>query len=123
MKSKKPETNFNDFWPLLKSEAIRIGLKKVEWLKKSGLNYQRFSEFDNKTRDVSARYFLKLTGGVNLKVDAVEKTLGRKFSEKQKKLLKFEALIDANREWLEILLSDPEKIKICKSIADTKLRK
>jgi hypothetical protein len=118
--SKKNPINFNDFWPLLKAEAVKKGYGKVEWLTRSGLNYQRYSEFDTNTRDVSGRYFLKLMGGLNLKLDNTEKKLGRKFTAKQKECLQFEAQVDANKEWLQKLLSDPETIKICKSIVDAK---
>jgi len=124
-KSKKPLINFNEFWPALKTEAVRKRLKKVEWLTKSGIHYQRYSEFDadpgapNK-RDISARYFLRLIGGLNLKTEDTEKALGRKFSEAQRQALRFEALVDANREWLEVLLADPETVKICKSVVAAK---
>jgi len=116
MKSKKNPINFNEFWPLLKTEAQRRGLRKVEWMQKSDLNYQRYSEFNNHSRDVSTRYFLKLLGGLNLKQESVEKVLGKRFSEEQRKSMRFESLVDANRDWLEILLSDPDNIKIVKKI-------
>lgn len=120
-KSKKPETNFNDFWPFLKSEAYRQRLKKGEWFRKSGVDYQRYSEFETGARDISVRYFLKLMGGLNLKTDTAEKALGHKFTEEQKRLMKFDAKVAANRDWLAIVLDDPEKLKICKGIAGSKI--
>lgn len=118
--TKKPPTNFNDFWAALKQEQSRQGLRKVGWMKKCGVSYQRFSEFNSGRRDISARYFIKLLGGLNVKIEQAERTLNRKFTEEQKRMLKFESNVDANREWLEILLNDPEKIKICKAIAISK---
>ena len=118
-KSKKNPINFNDFWNSLKIEATRKGLRKVEWMTQSSIPYQRYSEFEQQTRDISARYFLKLIGGLNLKQENIEKTLGRKMTDEQKRLLKFEALVDANRDWLEKLLSDPEMIKLCKRVVIT----
>ena len=56
-----------------------------------------------------------------MKTDNAERTLGRKFSDEQKRLLKFEAKVDANRDWLETILSDPEKTKICKGIAGSNI--
>lgn len=119
-KSKKPLYNFNDFWPLLKNEAKRQGIGVVLWLERSGLNYQRYSEFNKGTRDVSAKYFLKLMGGLNLKPDIIEKKLGRKMTPEQKKMLQFEAKVEANRDWIEKLLDDPDLIKITKSIIEAK---
>lgn len=55
-----------------------------------------------------------------MKIEQAERTLNRKFTEEQKRMLKFESNVDANREWIEILLNDPEKIKICKAIAISK---
>lgn len=119
-KSKKNPINFNEFWESLKIEASRMGLRKVEWMTKSSVPYQRYSEFDQQTRDISARYFLKLIGGLNLKQENIEKRLGRKMSDEQKRMLRFEALVDANRDWLETLLSDSEMIKLCKRVVITK---
>lgn len=112
--SKKPTMNFNDVWPSLKTEAKRQGLLKTEWMQRSGVPYQRYSEFDKQIRDVSAQYFIKLTGGLNLKQDKIEPVLGRKLSDEQKRALRFQALVDANRDWLETLLNDPELSKLCK---------
>jgi transcriptional regulator with XRE-family HTH domain len=119
-RSKKPLTNFNEFWTAMKQEQSRQGLRKVEWMKKSGISYQRYSEFESGLRDISARYLIKLIGGLNVKTEHAERTLNRKFTEEQKRMLKFEANVDANREWLELLLNDPEKMKICKAIATSK---
>ena len=120
IRSKKPLTNFNEFWAPMKQEQSRQGLRKVEWMKKSGISFQRYSEFDSGLRDISARYLIKLIGGLDLKKENAERTLNKKFTEEQKRLLKFESNVDANREWLELLLNDPEKTKICKAIAITK---
>jgi len=124
-KSKKPTVNFNDFWPDLKAYAARLGLNKGEWLKRSGIAYQRFSEFDasegaDNKRDVSAFYFIRLTGGLNLDPGTIERKLNRKFSPEQVRKLQFHAQVDANADWLEDLLADPETIKICKSIVAAK---
>jgi len=116
IKSKKPETNFNDFWPNLKQEASRQGFNKGEWFRKSGIDYQRYSEFENGDRDISTHYFLRLTGGLNMKSDNAEKALGRKFSEEQKRLLKFDAKVAAEKDWLEIMLNDPDTLKTCKTV-------
>ena len=121
-KSKKPETNFNDFWPPLKEEAARQGLKKGKWLSKSGIDYQRYSEFESGETDVSGKYFIKLTGGLNVKVEDAERRLGRKFSEKQKELLKFDAQVAAEKDWLKIMLNDPETKKTCKAVTLSKTK-
>lgn len=115
-KSKKPLINFNEFWPDMKNEARRQGLRKIEWMQKSGVPYQRYSEFDKQIRDVSAQYFIKLMGGLNLKQDKVEQVLGRKMTDDQKRALKFQALVEVNRDWIEVLLSDPEMSKMCKKL-------
>jgi len=119
-KSKKPETNFNDFWPPLKAEAARQGLRKGEWLRKSGIDYQRYSEFESGETDVSTKYFLKLTGGLNVKTEDAERRLGRKFSEEQKRLMKFDSRVAAEKDWLEIMLNDPVIMKVCKTVTLSK---
>lgn len=115
-KSKKPETNFNAFWPSMKAMAKNQGLNKGQWFRKSGVDYQRYSEFDNKERDISGKYFIKLIGGLNVMIEDAEKRLGGKFSEKQKRLLKFDARVEAQKDWLEIMLNDPETMKTCKAV-------
>lgn len=121
--SKKPLINFNDWWPILKAEADRKGLKKVAWMDKSGLNYQRYSEFEKCKRDVSPRYFLKLIGGLGMDWTTLEKKTGKRFSSEQIKALRFEALIEANRGWLEAMLLDPDALSICKSFIESKIQK
>lgn len=120
IKSKKPQINFNDFWPSLKKEAGNQKLKKGDWFRKSGVAYQRYSEFETDHRDISAKYFIKLTGGLGMKIEDSEKRLGRKFSDGQKRLLKFDAKVEANRDWIEIMLNDPETLKVCKTISLSK---
>ena len=115
-RSKKSLINFNAYWDVLKAVQLRQGLKKGEWFNKSGIDYQRYSEFDKKTRDISARYFVKLCEGLKLIPDDIERMSGKKFSEPQKQKLRFEALVDANHELIETILSDPEKLRMCKKL-------
>lgn len=120
--SKKNPVNFNDFWSALNLEAKRQQLGKGEWLRLSGLNYQRYSEFNHGNRDISAGYFIKLIGGLKLTTETAEKALGKKFTDSQRKLLRFEGQVDANREWLEKMFESPEVTQLCKSIVTTKTK-
>ncbi len=111
MTHKKKETNFNHYWQHLDHYARNVRrMKKGEWMSLSGISYQRYSEFAKGRKALSANYFIKLCGGLNLNHDDVEKMSCKTFSQEQKELLRFEAFVKANKDWLEILMKDPEKI-------------
>lgn len=118
--SKKNPINFNDFWPHIVIEAQKKGLGKVEWMERSGIAYQRYSEFENLSRDISARYFIKLIGGLNLTLKNAEKALRKNLTEAQKKQLRFESQVDANRELLERLFDDHDTFKLVKNLIKAK---
>ena len=129
--------NFNNFFEFLKTEAEKKGLKKGEWMKLSGMNRTRFSEFDkacslktnkkgkasnddqeSKKRNVTPEYFMRLLRGLNMTEAVVQKKSGIKFTEEQRKEIGFTAFLDANKDWFKILYTQPEVFKACKTLAD-----
>ena len=114
MKSKKPDCNFNEYFPWMWEEAQRQGLNKGPWFAKSGhINQNRWIEFaraskmehsEGVSRDVSADYFLRLTRGLGLKPSQVEKKTGKKFSKKQLKRMQRQAWVDANEDLIDMMM-------------------
>jgi len=119
--SRKPEVNFNEFWPDLKAEASKQGLGVVEWMEKSFPNqstpYRRHSEFNNGTRDISAYYFINLLGGLSLMPQDFEKRTGKKFSEDQKKAINRDSKIRANLDLFGQIVDDPDFLNHIKKLA------
>jgi len=128
--TKKPETNFNNYFPWLWDEAQRIGLNKGSWFKKAELHQNRWIEFARaagmsprgeglKERDVSAYYLIILGKGLNLKPEQIETKSGIRFSENQLKKLKKQAWVDANDNLIEKLMNiKPEKLKFIEGILE-----
>jgi len=126
MQKEKP-VNFNNFWLWLNDEAERQQLKKGVWMQKSTLGNQRYVEFaracgaitpepGKKERDISVYYFYKLTGGLTLTPDQVEKQSGIKFTSDQRRMLKFQAFTHAQEDLILKLMDDPDALKICRAV-------
>lgn len=93
-------TNFNNYFPWMWEEAKRQGMKKGVWMQKSGINSQRFTEFNSGSRDISTEYFVSLTKGLGLSIDNVESKSKIRFTKKQREQL--ESLRERCLEVLEI---------------------
>jgi len=110
MSGKKNEVTFNNYWPFLKEIAHgKRQLDKGEWLKRANLARQRYSDFE-KGMEISCRSFIKLCGGIMYDTQRVETESGIQFTDDQKEALRFEADIDANREFLKKLFANPDKL-------------
>jgi hypothetical protein len=128
MVAKKPETNFNEFFPWLWDEAQRQNLNKGEWMTRSKIDPQRWVEFGRaagikdsgetlENTDVSVYYFEKLTRGLGLSKETVQTKSEIKFTPEQ--LAEFE-----NYSWyltnkevvVELKKAAPEKVNAVLSL-------
>jgi hypothetical protein len=118
---KKQYIIYNEYWPDLVKEKDKQRITKGEWMKRSGLFWGRFSEFDNKYRgkegkDVTAYYMLRLLTGLGLKwedfVRKVEAATGKRMTEEQREALGLRAWEEAHEEELKMCQSDPEGFRL-----------
>ena len=121
--------NFNNFFEFLREKAEEKGLKRGEWMQKSGLNRTRYSEFSRacgltaetgeiKKRNLTSDYFMKLLRGLNMSERRVQKESGIKFSKEQRKELGFQSFVKANSDWIRKLYDNPAVFEACKTVAD-----
>ena len=120
MSGKNEKPSFGGYWNYLWRKAQERGFNKGEWMLASNLGRQRFSEFNTGQRRVTARYFLKLIGGISMKPDEIEIGSGVRFTQAQRDELQFESWVDAHRDMLKILMKDPQKLKICLEVCKVK---
>lgn len=116
MAARQRETDFNNYFDFLWEQAQERKLTKGQFMKASGLSAQRFSEFTQQSRNVTAEYFLKMLGGLGLAPEDVEKGSGIPFSEDQSVQLKFDSFVSSQRAFIEELMRNPEKLRACKAV-------
>ncbi len=116
MAARQRETDFNDYFDFLWEQAQERKMTKGQFMKASGLSAQRFSEFTQQSRNVTAEYFLKMLGGLGLTPEDVEKGSGIPFSEDQSVQLKFDSFVSSQRAFIEELMRNPEKLQVCKAV-------
>lgn len=116
----KNTVNFNNYWPFLTREAERRGLSKGAWFRRSGVDLQRYSEFDKGKRCLSAFYFVKIVGGLLMTPEQMPALSGIDFTDEQTRELDYYNRCESERVLLERLLSDPKKIEILKKEYDIK---
>ena len=129
MAAKKEKIHFNQYFPTLWQYAQSRGLNKGEWMIKSGVGRQRFTEFiwgwtasksgtksDKSARNLTASYFLKLLSPLQITPEEVESMSGIKFTKEQKYKLRLDAWMRSQEKELEIAMANPEKWELCKSI-------
>ena len=85
-------------------------------MENSGLSPQRFSEFSQKSRNITGEYFLKMLGGVGLSPEEMENLSNMPFSEEQSVQLKFDSFVKSQKLFLEELMKDPAKLQVCKAV-------
>lgn len=115
MAARKKETEFNAYFDFLWEYAQSKKISKGKFMKDSGLSPQRFSEFSQKSRNITGEYFLKMLGGVGLSPEEIEKISNIPFSEEQSLELKFDSFVKSQKAFLEELMKDPAKLQICKA--------
>lgn len=120
MAARKKETDFNEYFDILWEHARSLGMSKGQFMKVSDLSPQRFSEFSQKTRNITAEYFLKMLGGVGLTPDDMERISTRPFSQDQVSQLKFESFVKSQKAFIEELMREPAALQICKGIVNSK---
>ncbi|MCD6486734.1 MAG: hypothetical protein J7K35_05345 [Syntrophobacterales bacterium] len=116
MAARKKETDFNEYFDFLWGHARSKKISKGKFMMDSGLSPQRFSEFSQKSRNITGEYFLKMLGGVGLSPEEVEKLSNMPFSEEQSVQLKFDSFVKSQKSFLEELMKDPAKLQICKTV-------
>jgi len=116
MAARQKETDFNSYFDFLWERAQEGKMSKGQFMKASGLSAQRFSEFTQQSRNITAEYFLKMLGGLGLTPEEVEKGSGFPFSEDQIVQLRFDSFVSSQRGFIEELMRNPEKLQICKAV-------
>lgn len=116
MAARQKETDFNNYFNFLWEKAQEKALTKGQFMKVSGLSAQRFSEFSQQSRNITAEYFLKMLGGLSLTPEEVERESGIPFSEDQVLQLRFDSFVNSQRALIEELMRNPEKLRVCKAV-------
>jgi len=116
MAARKKGTDFNEYFDFLWEYARSKKISKGKFMKDSGLSPQRFSEFSQKSRNITGEYFLKMLSGVGLSPGEMEKLSNMPFSEKQSVQLEFDSFVKGQKSFLEELMKDPAKLHICKTV-------
>ena len=116
MAARKRETDFNEYFDFLWEYAQSKKISKGTFMKDSGLSPQRFSEFSQKSRNITGEYFLKMLSGVGVSPEEIEKLSNIPFSEEQSLELKFDSFVKSQKAFLEELMKDPAKLQICKTV-------
>ncbi len=116
MAARQKETDFNNYFDFLWEKAQGRALTKGQFMKASGLSAQRFSEFSQQSRNITAEYFLKMLGGLGLTPEEVERESGTSFSEDQALQLRFDSFVNSQRALIEELMRNPEKLQVCKAV-------
>ncbi len=116
MAARKKEADFNEYFDFLWEYAQSKKISKGAFMKNSGLSPQRFSEFSQKSRNITGEYFLKMLEGVGLTTEEVERHSDMPFSDEQRNILQFDAFVKSQRPFLEELMKDPAKLQTCKAI-------
>ncbi len=120
MASRKKDTDFNEYFDFLWNYAQSKGITKGQFMKNAGLSPQRFSEFSQNTRNITGDYFLKMIAGLDLSPEDVERESGLPFSEEQGIQIRFDGFVKSQRLFLEELMKDPAKLRLCKTIVKRK---
>ncbi|MDD5724387.1 MAG: hypothetical protein PHY29_11725 [Syntrophales bacterium] len=117
MAARKKDTDFNEYFDFLWEYAQSKKIGKGAFMKDSGLSPQRFSEFSQKSRNITGEYFLKMLEGVGLTTEEAERLSDMPFSDEQRSLLQFNAFVKSQKPFLEELMKDPAKLQACKTVA------
>ena len=116
MAARKKETDFNGYFDFLWEYAQSKKISKGAFMKNSGLSPQRFSEFSQKSRNITGEYFLKMLEGVGLTTEEMERLSNMPFSDEQRSHLQFDDFVKSQRHFLEELMKDPAKLQTCKAV-------
>ena len=130
MAAKKEEIHFNQYFSVLWQKAQSLGYNKGEWLGRAGIGSQRFAEFmrswvecktkvrsEKPARNLTAPYFMRLLSPLQITPSEVESMAERKFTDEQKRKLKYDAWLRTQEKVLMILMDDPQKWELCKDIS------
>ena len=120
MTARKKETDFNEYFDALWDCAQSREMSKGQFMKISGLSAQRFSEFSQRSRNITGEYFLKMMGGLGLTPEDIENLSGMAFSDDQLTQLQFDGFVNSQRVFIEELMKDPFKLQACKTIVKLK---
>jgi len=120
MASRKKDIDFNEYFDFLWHYAQSKKITKGHFMKNAGLSPQRFSEFSQSTRNITGDYFLKMITGLGLSPEDVERKSGLPFSEEQGIQIRFDGFVKSQRTFLEELMKDPAKLRLCKTIVTHK---
>lgn len=113
-RGKTPTVTFNSHWPTLKAAAEKKGLRVVEWFTRSGVHYQRFSEFEKDSRPLSATYYVRLCRGANMTEADIERESGISYTPEQKEELGFVMWQEAEEDFLRELYDNPKILSAVK---------
>ncbi len=116
MTARKKETDFNEYFDALWDCAQSREMSKGQFMKISGLSAQRFSEFSQRSRNITGEYFIKMLAGLELTYDEFEQVSGLPFSEDQRLQLQFDNFVKSHKDFLEELMKEPAKLKLCRTI-------
>ena len=116
MVARKKETDFNEYFDALWDYARSHEMSKGRFMKLSGLSAQRFSEFSQRSRNITGEYFIKMLAGLELSYEEFEQISGRPFSEDQRLQLQFDNFVKSHKDFLEALMKEPAKLKLCRMI-------
>jgi len=110
--------HFNEFWSALKRIASAKGYGVGTFMERAGIPRQRYSEFSNGSRNITARYFFKMIRGLDVSTQKVEEVANRRLSGEQNEKVAIEGFIDSNTALIKYLYKNPAVVKLLKLQAD-----
>ena len=146
MAAKKSTVFFDEYFEPLWDYVQERGIKKGEWMNRSGIGPNRWVEFargvgilpsesgdgylcaicgkihtkQHKQMRVTPGYFLKLVAGAGLTPQEAELMAKSQFTVEQKAQLAIGTWIHAHQDLIMKMMEDPDKLEIVKKLYDLK---
>lgn len=119
MASMKKETTFNEYWPVLKQEALNRGWSIGEFMAQCKIPRQRYSEF-NAGKRITGLYMHKLMEGLRLTQQQIEQKSGHRFTPEQIRARQFDSFVAANPDIIWGMIDDSSLVPIYRQIMENK---
>lgn len=107
----KKITNFNEYWPWIKSEAAKRGWTDSDFMKRCNVPRQRYYEFPER-RSLTGTYMYRIMEGMGLTRELIEQESNCRFREDQIRELKKESWISAHQDIIDALIDNPGLVRV-----------
>jgi len=113
------KASFREHLDIIISYAQSQGMNKTELCEKAGIELKRLSDFKTGRKTFTGYYFMKLLGGLGLNKEEYEKKTGGRFSENQRRALKYQQFVESYREKFSKTMDHPKLLKQVMALIDS----